>query len=82
MVGDLQYVISPVATMKMHRQIPGSRLLVLPGQHGTCIATLESGTAHPVQKENRQAEVTVTLIEEFLTTEFLNHKTEEHDTAK
>ncbi len=65
MAGDRD-VISPEATMKMHRLIPGSRLLVLPGQHGTCIATLESGTAYPGQKENRQAEVTVTLIEEFL----------------
>jgi pimeloyl-ACP methyl ester carboxylesterase len=61
-----QDVISPEATMKMHRLIPGSRLLVLPGQHGTCIATLESGTAYPGQKENGQAEVTVTFIEEFL----------------
>ena len=65
MTGD-QDVISPEATMKMHRLIPGSRLLILPGQHGTCIATLESGTAYPGQKDNKQAEVTVTLIEEFL----------------
>lgn len=65
MTGD-QDVISPEATMKMQQLIPGSRLLVLPGQHGTCIATLESGTAYPGQKENKQAEITVTLIEEFL----------------
>ena len=67
MTGD-QDVISPEATMKMQRLIPGSRLLVLPGQHGTCIATLESGTAYAGQKENKQPEVTVALIGEFLNT--------------
>jgi len=65
MTGD-QDVISPEATMKMHRLIPASRLLILPGPHGACIGAVEAGPIYPGQKENNQASATVALIEEFL----------------
>lgn len=56
-----QDVIPVEHAVKMARLIPGARLLVLPGPHGGCIGTAESGV-----KNGKLPGITAVLVEEFL----------------
>jgi len=61
--GD-QDVITPEHTVEMFRQIPGSRLALLPGNHGSFIGeTLTAETGSPMP------ELTAGIINAFLGTE-------------
>jgi pimeloyl-ACP methyl ester carboxylesterase len=56
-----QDVIMPEHTVKMWRLIPGSRLAILPGAHGSAIGEIGTG-----QKSSKLIETTLALVEEFL----------------
>jgi pimeloyl-ACP methyl ester carboxylesterase len=53
-------VIMPEHTMRMARVIPGARLVILPGVHGSSIGAAEAGVG------KGYAEVTARLVEDFL----------------
>jgi pimeloyl-ACP methyl ester carboxylesterase len=53
-------VIVPEHSLRMARMIPGARLLILPGLHGSSIGAVEAGVG------KGYAEVTARLVEEFL----------------
>jgi pimeloyl-ACP methyl ester carboxylesterase len=53
-------VIVPEHSLRMARTIPGARLLILPGLHGSSIGAVEAGVG------KGYAEVTAKLVEEFL----------------
>ena len=54
-------VVTPEHTVKMSRLIPDCRLLILPGTHGSFI-----GEVCSVEEGSRLPEITVAIIEEFL----------------
>src|SRR3569833_346926 len=56
-----QDVVPSEHAVKLSKLIPGGRLAVLPGPHGTCI-----GEMGMVKKGSRLPELTAALIEEFL----------------
>jgi pimeloyl-ACP methyl ester carboxylesterase len=60
MVSD-QDVVPSEHAVKLSRLIPGGRLAVLPGHHGTCI-----GEMGMVKKGSKLPEMTAAIIEEFL----------------
>ena len=53
-------VIMPEHTLRMARVIPGARLVILPGVHGSSIGAAEAGVG------KGYAEITARLVEEFL----------------
>ena len=53
-------VIMPEHTLRMARVIPGARLVILPGVHGSSIGAAEAGVG------KGSAEITARLVEEFL----------------
>jgi pimeloyl-ACP methyl ester carboxylesterase len=53
-------VIMPEHTLRMARVIPGARLVILPGVHGSPIGAAEAGVG------KGYAEVTARLVEDFL----------------
>ena len=53
-------VIMPEHTLRMARVIPGARLVILPGVHGSSIGAAEAGVG------KGYAEITAKLVEEFL----------------
>jgi pimeloyl-ACP methyl ester carboxylesterase len=53
-------VIMPEHSVRMARMIPGARLVILPGVHGSTIGTLEAGGG------KGYVEVVARLVEEFL----------------
>ena len=53
-------VIMPEHTMRMARVIPGARLVILPGVHGSSIGAAEAGVG------KGYAEITARLVEDFL----------------
>jgi len=64
MVSDRD-VITIEHTLWMSRQIPGSRLIVLPGTHGVCLGTAESSS----KPDSRLPAITIALVQEFLNEE-------------
>lgn len=54
-------IISPEHTVEMHRLIPNSRLMILPGNHGGYLGEICSS-----ETGNNQTEVTANLIRSFL----------------
>jgi pimeloyl-ACP methyl ester carboxylesterase len=55
-------VITLEHTIKMSRLIPGARLVILPGTHGSFIGAAEAGT----RKDSKLPGITAALVEEFL----------------
>jgi pimeloyl-ACP methyl ester carboxylesterase len=61
MVAD-QDVVTPEHTVQMQQLIPGARLAILPGIHGSFI-----GEAGAEKQDSKLQEIAVALIEDFLT---------------